>query len=262
MLWDCHVHVIGPREHWPLSPQRSYDPPQAPLPALLAHLDGLGTACAVAVQPSVYGFDNGCLLTALAQADGRLRGVAVPAPGTSTDALKRMHDVGVRGVRCNLVNPGGLSLADIKGWTSWMAEHRWHLQLQVDATAVDIGAISRNLPIPIVIDHMGYPPRGTTATHLAGLAHALESGRVFVKLSAPHRVSAEPEPHHDAQALAAFFLSVAPAQCLWASDWPHTECSGAVLADIRWRDIVRDLAGARWPELGRTAALLYGVPTP
>lgn len=258
-LWDCHVHVIGPREHWPLSPHRSYEPPQAPLAALIAHLDALGAAFAVAVQPSVYGFDNSCLLAALAQAEGRLRGVAVPAPGTPTEALARMHEAGVRGVRCNLVNAGGLSPADVGRWVGWMAEHGWHLQVQVDATVVDVAAMVRNLQVPIVVDHMGYPPRGTTATHLAGLAAALESGRAFVKLSAPYRISTEPRPHRDVQALAAFFLSVASAQCLWGSDWPHTECSGAVLPATCWRDIVRDLAGADWPHLGRAAEVLYGT---
>jgi predicted TIM-barrel fold metal-dependent hydrolase len=108
--WDCHAHVIENTERYPLWSGRGYDPPIAALDDYLAFLDRNGIARGVLVQPSVYGFDNRCLLDALERADGRLRGIAVPAPDTSAAEMEAMHRFGVRGVRCNLINAGGLSM--------------------------------------------------------------------------------------------------------------------------------------------------------
>ena len=38
--WDCHAHVFGPYADFPLACARSYTPPEAPLDAYLALLQG------------------------------------------------------------------------------------------------------------------------------------------------------------------------------------------------------------------------------
>ena len=67
-------------------------------------LDILGMSRGVLVQPSVYGTDNRAMLEALALDPKRLRGVAVVPFDVSITEIERLHALGVRGVRCNIVD--------------------------------------------------------------------------------------------------------------------------------------------------------------
>ena len=62
---DCHCHVFGPYERYPLSPGRSYTPPEASVARYLEMLDTVGLARTVVVQPSVYGTENAVTLDAV-----------------------------------------------------------------------------------------------------------------------------------------------------------------------------------------------------
>jgi len=62
---DCHVHVIGPKQRFPLARERSYTPKDAPVRDLAAMLRRLQVTRAVVVQPSFYGSDNSCTLDAM-----------------------------------------------------------------------------------------------------------------------------------------------------------------------------------------------------
>ena len=259
VTWDCHTHVIGDRARFPLSPSRGYEPPDAPLESLIAHLDLIGADRAVIVQPSVYGFDNSCLLDAIARSDGRCIGVCVPAPGTTTTDLDRLHRGGVRGLRCNLVNPGGLRLEETEGWWPWMRERHWHLQLQIDVTRQSVADLAARDGIPqLVVDHMGYPPRGSRPGAIAGLLDAVSDKRVFVKLSAPYRLTAAEPPYPDATALARALLDRNAGRCLFASDWPHTETSSPPMPAAAWLRHLREVAGAGWTSMQQAANRLYG----
>jgi 2-pyrone-4,6-dicarboxylate lactonase len=281
--WDCHAHVIGDPQRFPLAPRRGYDPPHAPLEGYLAFLDRLGIARGVLVQPSVYGFDNRCMLDALERADGRLIGVAVPAPDTSERELERLHACGVRGVRCNLLNPGGLEIDAALRWTPALRALGWHVGLQiavgtrmhggsdsgrredleVRSEAPESGALRalvERFDVPVVIDHMGRPAPGRAdprASALRELIDLVGEGLCFVKLSAPYRMSAEPPPWRDATTLARALLDANPDACLWGSDWPHTESAERISPD----DLIEALR--EWcPDARTEAALLARNPPP
>ncbi|RYY71818.1 MAG: amidohydrolase, partial [Comamonadaceae bacterium] len=95
--WDCHAHLFGPYERFPLAAQRSYTPPEATAPQYLSLLRRLGLDHGVLVHPSAYGDDHGLLLHALA-AHPALRGVVVVRPGSPLP-LAGLHAQGVRGAR-------------------------------------------------------------------------------------------------------------------------------------------------------------------
>ena len=99
---DCHTHVFGPTERYPLAADRQYTPGQARLEDMLRLHDQLGIERVVIVHPSPYGSDNSCTLDALLALGERGRGVAVIDEKTSDAQLQAMHDAGVRGVRINL----------------------------------------------------------------------------------------------------------------------------------------------------------------
>lgn len=256
-LWDGHAHVIGDRSRYPLASGRGYEPPAAPLEDYLALLDRIGLDRGVLVQPSVYGYDNRCMLDALDRADGRLVGVAVPAPDTAPAELEALHRRGVRGVRCNLLNPGGLEPEAVIAWEPALRELGWHVavQLAVDEIA-DLGSWLGRFTVPVVIDHMGRPAPGRTdpgADPVGRLVDAVRAGDCFVKLSAPYRLSAAAPPWRDVTRLARALLDANPAACLWATDWPHTDTR----PPVRTAGVLEALE--EWCDAGERRSLLAGA---
>ena len=52
--WDCHAHVFGPIERFPVSERRGYMPPVRTLEQLEANGRRAGIGHVVLVQPSIY----------------------------------------------------------------------------------------------------------------------------------------------------------------------------------------------------------------
>ena len=225
---DCHVHVFGPAERFPYWSGRGYTPGDASIADLLALQDLLHLQRVVIVHPSPYGTDNSCTIDALQRIGPRSRGVVVIDPLTIGDAeLARMHECGVRGVRVNLESAGlhdpKIAQTLLEQVATRVAPLGWHVQtyttLPVIASLAD--AIMR-LPTPLVIDHFGRVPaaQGTTQPGFATLLALVKSGKAYVKLSAPHRISTQPDCA-DARPIALALLEANPDRMLWGSDWPH-----------------------------------------
>ncbi|MCI0433630.1 MAG: amidohydrolase family protein [Gemmatimonadetes bacterium] len=262
--WDGHAHVIGERSRFPLWSGTRYDPAPAPLADYLRMLDRHGLARGVLVQPSAYGCDNSCMLDALDRAGGRLLGVAVPHAESAPRDLEQLHGRGVRGIRSNLLNPGGLAPETIVAWRPVLRELGWHVALHIDIGALDdLRSFVAQFGLPVVIDHMGRPEAGRTdpaRPPLRALVELVRDGVCFVKLSAPYRMSAAPPPWRDVVALAHALLDANPDRCLFATDWPHVHTN----APIDTRDVFSALEDwcpdreSRRALLSRACALLLG----
>src|SRR6266852_2662539 len=74
---DCHMHVFGPFDRFPLAAERAYNVPAAPLAAHERMKAQVGLERTVLVQASGHGTDNRAMLAALAELGPRGRGVAV-----------------------------------------------------------------------------------------------------------------------------------------------------------------------------------------
>jgi predicted TIM-barrel fold metal-dependent hydrolase len=105
---DTHVHVFGPAEKYPYQDERSYTPPDCPPSDLFELHRTLDISRAVLVQASVHGIDNSAILDAVKLSPGSLRAVAAVGPDVSDKELKALHEGGVRGLRFNLVDKGGM----------------------------------------------------------------------------------------------------------------------------------------------------------
>src|SRR3546814_9175628 len=70
---------------------------------LCALRDHLGFSKNVIVQASCHGTDNAATLDAIARSNGKARGVAVVDPAISDDALAKLHEGGIRGIRFNFL---------------------------------------------------------------------------------------------------------------------------------------------------------------
>jgi D-galactarolactone isomerase len=67
----------------------------------------------------------------------------------------------------------------------------------------------------------------------------VETGKVWVKLSAPYETSRTGPPYYDdVGALARKLISVAPERMLWASNWPHPSPTRPPLDDALIMDIL------------------------
>lgn len=108
---DCHAHIFGPFDKYPLHGQRKYTPHEATAGDYARLLRQLGIDRAVLVQPTVYKNDNAALLHALADSTG-LRGVIGVAADTSSSQLRELRDSGVRGIRINVRDGADLGDAE------------------------------------------------------------------------------------------------------------------------------------------------------
>jgi D-galactarolactone isomerase len=101
----------------------------------------------------------------------------------------------------------------------------WVVNLQVTGeTLLERYDAVAALPGPVVIDHIGnFGPIGPQAPAFTALLRLVDTGRVWVKLSAPYaRGAMGPFPYAAAAPLAHALVRHAPERLTWGSDWPHT----------------------------------------
>ena len=238
---DCHTHVFGATDRYPLAKDRQYTPSQARLEDLLRLHDQLGIERVVIVHPSPYASDNSCTVDALLALGERGRGVAVIDEKTSAAQLQAMHDVGVRGVRINLETDGihdpALATRQLLWAHDRVKDLGWHLQIYTNlAVFSSLERALDQLSVPVVVDHFcsAQAALGPSQAHFDALLQRVRQGQVWVKLSAPHRISTVPGCA-DAVAMVQALIAANPNRLLWGSDWPHP---GASPGKPRQREVV------------------------
>jgi D-galactarolactone isomerase len=101
----------------------------------------------------------------------------------------------------------------------------WHSIVQFDGREFPEHVEQiRRLPGRFIIDHVGKFLEPVPPTHPAfkAMLGLLDTGRCWVKLSAPYEVSKTGGPRYeDVGALAKELVRAAPERMLWASNWPH-----------------------------------------
>ena len=207
-------------------PNAVYQPPTATSADYRAVQRRLGLERVLVIQSSTHGTDHACLLDAIGQLGPHARGVAMVAATVPDAELARLTQGGVRGARC-LMTPGGVTpWKDVPSLAARVQDHGWHTNLQMRGnTFPERFDTIRALPGPVVIDHLGLFSRPVAPDHpeVQVLLRLLDTGRVWVKLSAPYgggRMG--PPPFTAAWPLARTLIRHAPERMLWGSDWPHT----------------------------------------
>ncbi|HVV95489.1 MAG TPA: amidohydrolase family protein [Hyphomicrobiales bacterium] len=268
---DCHLHVLGPYDRYPLAAERGYTAPLATTADLEAFLDRMGLDRVVIAHVSAHGADHRVTLDAMAALGDRARGTMMLADERFA-ALEALHRRGMRGVRLSGNFGLPVSIDVLRATADRIGPLGWHVAIW-PADLAELDAIAAALPdlgVPVVIDHLGARAWDNGA---GGLDHPgfrllrelLASGRVWLKLSAPYR--AAPEADHPWPTLVPFARALAvaaPERMLWASDWPHVglfdrppPLSGHLLD---WLADVAPDAAARDRILVDNPAALYGFP--
>ena len=223
--WSCdtHMHVYDSR--YPLDPRWTVTPPNAPTADYVKLQRELGLERVVVVQPNAYGFDNSCTTDAIHDLGPQARGIAIVRPDVNDAELKHLHVAGVRGARCYVLRNPFVQWDDVPKIAARVGALGWHVQIQLDGrTLPQYDALIRGLPTDVVIDHNGkflepVPPNDPAFQTLLRL---LDTGRCWVKLSAPYETSKTGAPkYEDVSALARMLAQHNPEHCLWATNWPH-----------------------------------------
>lgn len=220
---DTHLHFYNAR--FPSAPTALMTPPDAWVDDYFSIQNRLNLERVVAVQPTTYGTDNSCQLEAMKSFGKNARGVMVADTSASDKELDRLTRLGVRGVRFHMLPGGALPWDILEEMAARVDNFGWHVQLQMNGREFpDREKILKRLPCDLVVDHVGrfMGPVPTDDPAFKVLLGFLETGRCWVKLSAPYESSESGPPDWaDIAAEARALVKAAPERMLWASNWPH-----------------------------------------
>lgn len=249
---DTHCHVFGPAGTFPYSLESKLQPGDAPKEKLFALHDMIGIERCVIVQSGVHGFDNRAMLDAMAARNGDYLGIALLPVDVDDDEIRRLKDLGVRGVRFNYMahlKPGA-SIGELLHLADRLAKFDWHLQIHMDNSLIEgmADGLAKS-SVPVVIDHMGRidASLGMDQAPFNALLRLMENEHLLVKVSGCERASRQDAPYSDALPFARMLVENFSSRVLWGTDWPHPNFR----ADAPDDGILVDLI----PEIAPTAEL-------
>ena len=226
---DCHFHVFGPTTKYPYSKCRSYTPEDKSLKEFFSHLEKNKISRAVIIQPSVYDLDNTASLDALKEKPKELRAVVVIDSEHDIEELKLWNDLGVRGVRVNLLFNSSIKNSSMKKLVALIKPLNWHLQLLINVSDYsNLYEDFKDIGVDIVFDHMGHfdIKKGLYQKGFQDMLRLLKEDLVWVKLSGAYRITDENDvPYSDVEPFAKEIIKANPDKIVWASDWPHPSIS-------------------------------------
>jgi D-galactarolactone isomerase len=221
---DCHHHVYDAK--YAVDPKATLRPADALVDDYRAFQKRIGTTRNVLVQPSTYGIDNRCHLDALAAFGPTARMVAVVNDSVSTEELRRLHALGVRGIRFNLAQVGATTPEMMEPLSKRINDLGWHIQINAPAAKIMevMPILETRVASPIVFDHLAHIPQpaGVNDPLVAKIRGVMDRGRTWMKLSGPYADSkVGPPTYADSSAVARAYAKGYPERCVWGSDWPH-----------------------------------------
>ncbi|KAH8889006.1 amidohydrolase 2 [Thozetella sp. PMI_491] len=245
--WDTHHHIFEPST-FPYSPNRHLTPPAATTEDFKNFKRKLGLSSSVLTHGLSYGDDCASLKAFVPQLGAETtRAIGVIDPERTTDEeMQALNAAGVRGIRVNLYHYKAMDNVELqKKALQAHAERITRLALPWSLTMTTIhpefwselvpfvqGTIAKD-GLQLVTDHfclLKAPSMlpaelrddPTAQPGFQVIMAAVRSGVLWVKLSAPYRVS-EQQPHYsDLRFLVRTFVDANKHRVLWGSDWPHT----------------------------------------
>lgn len=251
---DAHCHVFGPMARFPFSAKAKYLPQDAGAGMLFALRDHLGFARNVIVQASCHGTDNAATLHAIAQSEGKARGVAVVDPAISETELQALHDGDMRGIRFNFLK----RLVDDAPKDKFLEVAQrlpkgWHVVIYFEADILEeLRPFIDAIPVPLVIDHMGRPDvtQGPDGPDMKAFRRLLDSREdIWFKATCPDRLDASGDPWNAFADAVPPLVEDYPDRVLWGTDWPHPNQQNILPDDGHLVDMI--------PRIAPTSELQY-----
>ncbi|KAK2599442.1 hypothetical protein N8I77_011196 [Diaporthe amygdali] len=245
--WDTHHHIFEPAT-FPYSASRHLTPPPATVEEYIEFRRRLGLTNSVLAHGLSYGDDCTSMKSFIPRLGASMtRGIGVIDPDTVTDsALREMSDAGIRGVRINLYHYGAME--DVEAQKRVLEAHAKRLRVASLPWSVTMTTIRTEFwdelrpfiettlsqfSLNLVTDHFAllkgssmlpteYKDNPTLQPGFQAVVELVRSGRLWIKLSAPYRVSELAPFFPDLKYLVRAFVDANKHQVVWGSDWPHT----------------------------------------
>jgi D-galactarolactone isomerase len=219
---DTHMHFYD--EKLPAAPG-TFLPGSFTVEDYRAMQQRLGLERVIVVQPNAYADDNSVTVNAIRALGKGAKGVAVVKLSASDAELERLTEAGICAVRIMTLHGGMLGFDVMDAVMARVHPFGWHANLQLDGRELPkYEAQIKRLPGKFVIDHTGKFLEPVPLDHPAFrcLLRLVDTGRCWVKLSAPYETSKTGAPkYEDVGRLARALVKHAPQRMLWASNWPH-----------------------------------------
>ena len=225
---DCHTHIHGDPEKFPMFAGRVYTPELASPEEMAALHKALHIQRVVIVTPSIYGTDNSATLFGMKARGNNARGVAVIDDKTPDADLDAMGEAGIRGIRLNLATGGtsdpNVGRARFSAAVERVKARGWHVQMYTSLAMITaIKELVADSPVPVVFDHFGGAKAelGPQQPGFADLLELVQAGKAYVKISGAYRASNRPLDYVDVIPLAKALIAANADRIVWGTDWPH-----------------------------------------
>jgi predicted TIM-barrel fold metal-dependent hydrolase len=266
---DTHIHLFGPANKYQFASDSPYTSRDALPEESIALQDRLGLSYAVIVSPGGYGSNYELLADVLTRFPERFRGIALLPGNTPSSEIARLTRLGVKGLRMMSAGRGSHVPHYSKEIAARAFEHGWHVQFYPhDTDIIEYADKLLALPNDIVLDHFASVPAagGVDQPAFKTVLRMLDTGRVWVKLSGPMRVTPQDLPYAPVTPLARALVQHAPERLVWGSDWPHVNMNNRLMPnDGDLVDLLLDWVPdekTRNRILVDNASALYGFPKP
>jgi D-galactarolactone isomerase len=227
------MHIYD--ESVPSAPGGPALPGHFPVAAYREMRSRLGLERVIVVQPNAYQDDNRVTLEAVVALGPGAKAVGVVRPGVSDAELDRLTKGGVVAQRIFQLPNGAVGFAQMDEVIARVHPFGWHANIQLDGRELPrFEDQIRRLPGKFVIDHNGKYLEPVAPDHesFRALLRLLDTGRCWVKLSAPYETSKAGAPRYeDVGRLAIALVKHAPERMLWASNWPHPSAPKEAIPD-------------------------------
>ncbi len=220
---DTHMHFYD--QNVPSAPGGPPLPGNFTVPMYRELQRRLGLQRVIVVQPNAYRADNRVTLESIRTLGPGAKGVGVVTPEVSDAEIERLTQGGIVAQRFFQLPNGAVGFDQMDQIMARVHPFGWHANIQLDGRELPrYEAQIRGLPGNFVIDHVGkflepVPPEHES---FKALLRLVDTGRCWVKLSAPYEVSKTGAPkYEDVGRFAKALVKRAPERMLWASNWPH-----------------------------------------
>ena len=259
---DTHIHIYDSAAP---AAKGTFMPGHFPVSEYRALQKKLGLQRVVVVQPNAYASDNSVTLAAIRELGAGAKGVAVVRPDVGDEELERLTKGGICALRIMTLHGGTLGFDVMDRLMARVHPFGWHANIQLDGRGLPaVEEQIKRLPGRFVIDHTGkyLEPVSPADESFRSLLRLVDSGRCWVKLSAPYETSKTGGPkYEDVGRLAKALVKHAPDRMLWASNWPHPSARQNLPDDADLIELLLDWApdeNTRRKILSDNPAELYG----
>ena len=189
----------------------------------------LGFERGVVVQPRVQGLDPSVTLNAIAQSDGRLKGVVRADPRLDGSDIRKLHSAGIRGIRIELSKRQGGSYEEktFSYLVSRAAEASWVVALHLDPESiVKLEDVIRRMPTQVILEnYIKIDARlGLDQPALRVLLDLAKEHHVWIKAASAYRMVWRGATWDQIRPIARAVHAASPDRTIWGTDWPHPDC--------------------------------------